>query len=79
MTGRSAEEPIAELEAEIVELTARLPRHSVPPAMLLHLEELEDRLAELMSRPDETSPGSRGGLPSSPYSRQSCGQRSVNE
>jgi len=34
-----------ELEERIEELRARLPRHSVPPAMLLELEELEEELA----------------------------------
>jgi hypothetical protein len=38
---------IVQLEAEIAELRARLPKHSVPPAMILELEELEDELAEL--------------------------------
>ena len=31
-----------ELEKRIADLRARLPRHSVPPAMLLELEELEE-------------------------------------
>lgn len=38
---------IAELEAEIAALEARLPRHSVPPAMLIELEELEEELGQL--------------------------------
>jgi hypothetical protein len=38
---------IPELEQHISDLRARLPRHSVPPAMLLELEELE---AELEAR-----------------------------
>lgn len=39
-----------ELEQRIVELRARLPRHSVPPAMLLELEELEEELEALRQR-----------------------------
>ena len=34
----------AELENRIADLRARLPRHSVPPAMLIELEELEEAL-----------------------------------
>jgi BMFP domain-containing protein YqiC len=44
------EEEIARLEKEIAELEARLPKHSVPPAMLQELEELEDELAALEAR-----------------------------
>jgi len=35
---------IEELEQHIAELRARLPRHSVPAAMLIELEELEEEL-----------------------------------
>jgi hypothetical protein len=34
----------ADLENRIADLRARLPRHSVPPAMLIELEELEEAL-----------------------------------
>jgi hypothetical protein len=43
---------VAQLEAEIAELRARLPKHSVPLAMLIQLEELEDELTTLLARPD---------------------------
>ena len=43
-------ERIAELEKEIADLEARLPKHSVPPAMLLQLEDLEDELELLKDR-----------------------------
>jgi uncharacterized small protein (DUF1192 family) len=43
-------ERIAQLEAEIAELRARLPKHSVPPAMILELEDLEDELARLQAQ-----------------------------
>jgi hypothetical protein len=40
---------ISELERRIADLQARLPRHSVPPAMLIQLEELEEALARARS------------------------------
>lgn len=40
-------ERIAELEERIQDLRTRLPKHSVPAAMLVELEDLEDELAEL--------------------------------
>jgi DNA-binding transcriptional MerR regulator len=43
-------ERIAELEAEIAELKARMPKHSVPPAMIIQLEDLEDELQALKAR-----------------------------
>jgi len=42
-------ELIAELERRIADLEARLPKHSVPPAMLIKLEELEEALAQARS------------------------------
>ena len=43
---------IAELERQLAELKRRLPAHSIPPAMMLELEELEDRLALLQRERD---------------------------
>lgn len=43
----SAGERMAGLEQEIQQLTARLPKHSTPPSMLLQLEELEEELEAL--------------------------------
>ena len=40
---------VAELERRIADLKARLPKHSVPPAMLIELEELEEALARAKS------------------------------
>jgi hypothetical protein len=37
-------ERIAQLEKQISELKARLPKHSVPAAMIIELEDLEDEL-----------------------------------
>jgi len=36
-----------EIEAQIEELENNLPAHSIPPAMIMRLEELEDKLAQL--------------------------------
>ena len=38
---------IQKLEREIADLKARWPQHSVPPAMLMRLEELEEELERL--------------------------------
>ncbi len=38
---------IRELEARLADLEARLPAHSVPPAMWEELEELEEELTRL--------------------------------
>ena len=38
---------LAALEREHAELEASLPKHSVPPAMIIRLEELEDAIAAL--------------------------------
>ncbi len=44
--GREAR--IQELRREIADLKARWPKHSVPPAMLMRLEELEEELERLL-------------------------------
>ncbi len=54
------ERQIAHLEAQIAELKARLPKHSVPPAMLLKLEELEDELTMLKAQHNYESDESPG-------------------
>jgi len=41
------DEKIKELEAKIADLKGRLPKHSLRPAMLRELEELEDELERL--------------------------------
>lgn len=38
------DERTAQLEKEIAELKARLPKHSVPAAMIIELEDLEEEL-----------------------------------
>ncbi|MCW3490593.1 histidine kinase [Dethiobacter alkaliphilus] len=42
-----SKEELAELKERIEDLKKRMPKHSVKPAMLQELEELEERLAEL--------------------------------
>lgn len=44
------QERITQLEKEIAELKARLPKHSVPAAMIIELEDLEDELEVLRAR-----------------------------
>lgn len=51
----SDQKRIAELEAEIAELEARMPKHSVPPAMIIELEDLEDELEMLKARVERES------------------------
>lgn len=46
----TTEEQIAQLEKEIAELKARLPKHSVPAAMIIELEDLEDELERMRSQ-----------------------------
>lgn len=43
----SREERVQELQKRITDLRARLPKHSIPPAMLQELEDLEEELARL--------------------------------
>ena len=38
------------LEREITDLKARWPKHSVPPAMLMRLEESEEELEQLKEK-----------------------------
>ena len=40
-------ERIAQLEREIAEMKARIPKHSVRPHHMIRLEELEEELARL--------------------------------
>jgi uncharacterized protein YlxW (UPF0749 family) len=49
-TGMDEEKRIAQLQDQIEQLKARLPKHSVPAAMIIELEDLEDELESLRSR-----------------------------
>ena len=46
---------IIQLEQEIAELKARLPKHSVPASMMIELEDLEEELASLRSGIDDSA------------------------
>ncbi len=46
-------ERIAELKRRIADLRARLPRHSIPPAMVQELESLEEELEQLVGQSEE--------------------------
>ena len=48
-------ERIAQLEKEIEAMQARLPKHSVPPAMIIELEDLEEELEMLKARESRES------------------------
>jgi hypothetical protein len=47
---------IAELEERIADLRARLPRHSIPPAMFIELEDLEEELERARTRAEARKP-----------------------
>jgi hypothetical protein len=55
-------ERIKELEKQIAELESRWPAHSVPPAMLQQLEELEEELERELKKANlESDEGQAGG------------------
>jgi hypothetical protein len=41
---------IEELKRQIEDLKKRLPAHSIPPAMMAELDELEEQLEEVLKR-----------------------------
>lgn len=43
----------AALARELEQLKQQLPRHSVPPALLLRIEELEEAIARAQEKPEE--------------------------
>jgi hypothetical protein len=51
----SNKERIAQLEKEIEAVKARLPKHSVPPAMIIELEDLEEELEMLKAQASRDS------------------------
>jgi hypothetical protein len=42
------QQKIAQLKEAIAQLKARFPKHSVPPAMMIELEELEEELEQAL-------------------------------
>lgn len=53
MTPEERKEQIRALEKQIADLEARLPAHSVPPAMINEIEELEEALDRLKTAEKE--------------------------
>ena len=41
---------ILDLEAQLKDLMARLPAHTIPPAMVAELDELDEKLAEARAK-----------------------------
>lgn len=41
---------ILELEAQLDDLMARLPAHTIPPAMVAEMDELDEKLAEARAK-----------------------------
>ena len=52
MKGSLEQMRIEELERRLDDLKKRLPAHSIPPSMMLELDELEEVLAELYAQDD---------------------------
>ena len=52
---------ITQLEEQIAELKARLPKHTPPPSMLIQLDEMEDELAALYHRLGGVQTSAPGG------------------
>ena len=44
---------IEQLEERIADLKARMPKHSIPPSMLIELDELEEALGQARSNAEE--------------------------
>lgn len=51
----SEQERIQKLEDEIAAVKARLPKHSVPPALIIELEDLEEELELAKARAERES------------------------
>ncbi len=43
-------ERLRQLESELADLKARMPAHTVRPAMVMEMEDLEDEIAELKAK-----------------------------
>lgn len=62
----TAEQRIRELQKQLDDLRARLPKHSIPAAMILELEAMEEELADLQAQSKENS--STSAPPAQPHS-----------
>jgi hypothetical protein len=49
-------ERIAQVKQQLADLEARLPAHSVPPAMAIELETLDEELEQLQKRLHQSRP-----------------------
>ena len=49
MSDLQTEAQTEKLERRLADLKARMPAHSIPPSMMIVLDELEERLAELQT------------------------------
>jgi polyhydroxyalkanoate synthesis regulator phasin len=58
MADRPKRTRVEELKERLADLKARMPAHSIPPSMMIELDELEEQLAELNAE-DEKEQGSR--------------------
>jgi len=54
-TAEKLQNEIAVLEARLQELNRRLPAHSIPPALIAELDELDDELSLKRARLEELS------------------------
>jgi hypothetical protein len=54
---RAQQERITQLEHRVADLRARLPKHSIPPAMLIELEDLELELEQLRAEAAQVDEG----------------------
>ena len=46
-------EKLAKLEAELKQLRSQFPKHSISPAMIMQMDELEDKIIELEKKLSE--------------------------
>lgn len=60
----TTQERMRELQKRLDDLRARLPKHSIPAAMILELEALEEELADLQAQSESNS--STSPLPAQP-------------
>jgi len=56
-TVQTVRERIARLEERLADLERRLPAHSIPPAMILEMEEIEEELAQARAQLETDASG----------------------
>ena len=50
MSNPQRRDQIEELERRLADLKARMPAHSIPPSMMMELDDLEEELAKVRAR-----------------------------